>query len=234
MEKLLLLFVSIVFFFFSTNFITAESCWKQPSCRCYGSSRTSIYCRSVRDIGDVIDLLKSRSPVYKIRLRGNFTTIPSKAFDNVSVSILWLEAPLQFDIPDDCLLGIQNLKTLILNKTEYNTIPKAFSNQYYTEFVSSNGKLVSIETQLQNMSSATEIRLNKNQINSIFKDAFHGTHNIHRLDLSYNKLVYIDPETLEPLTFLEDIYLQHNYLQMLNGCFDKLNPTVSIFSHIFV
>ena len=234
MDNFRLLLMCIVLCYFGEKFLTvSKTCWEHPYCMCTAANRTSIYCARVQNISDVIDLFKSRSPVSKIHLRGTFTTIPSKAFESISVSVLWLAAPLQSDIPADSLLGIQDLEILILNLTVYKAIPKVFCNQYYTEFESSHGRLVSIETELQNMSSAVEIRLNKNQLISISEDAFYGTNNIHRIDLSYNNLIYIHPKTLESLMFLEAIYLQHNRLQMLDGCFYTLNPVVSLFFLVF-
>lgn len=231
MDKLSLSLIITILCCFIPNFATtSNSCWKNPSCTCKGANRTIIDCKKVRSISDVIDLFRSRTPIYKIRLQGNFTIIPSKSFENISVSVMSIAAPLQSDIPNDSLLGILNLKVLILNRTQYQTIPEAFSNQYYTEFQSNEGRLVSIETQLQNMSSAIEIRLNKNGISIISEDAFYGSYNVHRIDLSYNHLTYIHPKTLEPLTLLEAIYLQHNRLQMLDGCFNGLNPVVSMFN----
>lgn len=199
---------------------------RSPRCSRSGKDKISIYCKNVSDISDVMELFKNMPPVYRIRLQGTFTTIPSRAFDGVSVIVLTMTAPLQLNIPEDSLFGIEDLRIIDLNATHFNRIPEALSNMNVSVFESTSGKLTTITTQLQNMSSATNICLSKNQISLIYPDAFLGTNAVQHLDLSYNELVYLDSETLESMRFLERIYLQHNHLHRLDGCLKLLNPKI--------
>ena len=81
-------------------------------------------------------------------------------------------------------------------------------------------------------SQATEIDLSSNRINSIWFKDFQGCINLVQLDISYNQITYIQPDTFKPLRNLRILRMYHTLKYPMNISFDTLFIGLTNLEHI--
>lgn len=200
-------------------------CLEAPFCVCrFVGGYRYVFCSRVMVFQPVYNLILSHRSRYAIFLNHcGLTTLPSHAFENVSVFEFTSYCPLS-DIPDDAFDGAEEFRGIALVYTTFTTIPYSLQNLSSLRTLTfRNHRLTSLNHELWNLPLLTKVSFKSGTLEELAEDVFARTPYIGDLNLSHNRLKYLHPNILKPLMILRKIHLNGNYILTVDGFPDNIN-----------
>lgn len=226
------IFLVIIFLHLTDALFNKLPCDLEPLCSCRRYiDMFDIDCANVTRFEPVINLLKPQFAniiVNELNFKEgcSLKSLPDFAFRNNSVRIFNASCPFS-DIPADAFTGVNSLTEISLSGTVFSTIPVGLSDLKFIKALNlRNSNFSSLHGELRNLTSIVSIDFSGGILEDLSKDVFVGTPNIKFVNLSYNNLRYLHPDTLKPLKFLQEIYLRGNQIAGAAGLFG--NPNLQV------